>query len=348
MRPIAETLSLAWTNGSPASVRDRAIRVAPGLMLAVVIAAAARFAGEHADGPPTVYALALGVSLGALASETRCRPGLAFASRQLVRAGIVLLGLTFGIREIAALGSGVIAATVGCVAVSLAIGWRIGRLFGLKAEIAVLSACASAICGATAAMAVSCILPATPETDRMRGLVVGVVALASTVAMVALPALLPAIGFDQRQSGFVIGAMIADMAQVIGAGYALGDEAGLAATLVKLVRVSCLAPVVVLVGLMLRVAPGAAGAARPPLVPGFIIAFGALAALTSTGVVPDVAKAWATETSRWCLLAAIAALGVQMTLRGVVADGGGRVLAALGAQALFLTGLACGAALLLL
>lgn len=315
-------------------------RLGPGLILAVVIATAARFAADHNGGPPMVYALALGVSLGAIASDDRCRPGLSFANRQLVRAGIVCLGLTFSIPEIVALGPWTIAATLGCVATAVCGGLGIARLFGLRSEIAFLTACATSICGATAALAVSCILPASAETDRAKGLIVGTIALISTATMLTAPAMLAALGASDTQSGFFLGATIADVAQVISAGYSINPDAGRAATLVKLLRVACLAPVVISIGMALRRAHSPERGVRPALVPRFMLVFAGFVVLNSFGIVPADASAMAGDLSHWCLLTSIAALGVQTVLRNAEPIGGWRIGGTIVVQTVVLMSLA--------
>jgi uncharacterized membrane protein YadS len=122
-----------------------------------------------------------------------------------------------------------------------------------------------------------------------------------------------AAGFDDRTTGVFLGATIHDVAQVVGAGFTVSEETGETATLVKLVRVTLLAPVVLIAGLVLR--RGAGSAARPPLVPGFVAAFLALAVLNSLGVVPAAVAALAADVSRWALLTAVAAVGMRTSLR---------------------------------
>ncbi len=97
-------------------------------------------------------------------------------------------------------------------------------------------------------------------------------------------------------------------AQVVGAGFSVSPEAGETATLVKLIRVTMLAPVVLSYSVVLRNVPQGEGETgkRPPLLPGFVIAFLILAALNSFGVIPEVAAKAGSEASRWALLAGIA------------------------------------------
>ncbi|MEJ6478757.1 MAG: putative sulfate exporter family transporter [Octadecabacter sp.] len=96
------------------------------------------------------------------------------------------------------------------------------------------------MCGASAALAIALVLP--PRSDREQGTLFVVIAVTvlSTIAMVAHPVLVQAMGLNDIKSGFLIGATIHDVAQVVGEGYLISDEAGVIATFVKMVRVALL------------------------------------------------------------------------------------------------------------
>jgi uncharacterized membrane protein YadS len=170
------------------------------------------------------------------------------------------------------------------------------------------------------------------------------VTVLSTVAMIFYPILAQSLGLDARATGIFFGGTIHDVAQVVGAGFSVSPEAGETATLVKLIRVTMLAPVVIVFALATRnvgqgmdMATGAAAgkAARPPLLPGFVLAFLALAALNSLGFVPEAVSGFGSDLSRWALLAGIVAVGMKTSLRRVL-DVGGDAVALIVAETLFI------------
>lgn len=337
-QPIAIRRRLSWPLGWPA-----ALDLAPGVALASTIAAAARFASDNNGGPPMVYALALGLSLGFIAAEPKCRAGLAWSANSIMRFGVALLGLQLSLSDLIALGPMTAVLIAGCVALAILIGTGIGKLLRLKTEVALLGACATAICGATAAMAIISVLPRRETLERPMCMIIATIAMFSTVAMLCYPAVLAALGFSDRMTGFVLGATIHDVAQVVSAGYAVSDEAGGTATIVKLMRVACLLPAIFAIGLIYRKQHGAeAPGKRPALLPGFMILFVGLMAINSAGLVPEPAIETGKHVSRWCLLVAIAALGVRTSTRELAAEGPRPVLMLLG-QAVVLVGLAFGA-----
>ena len=118
--------------------------------------------------------------------------------------------------------------------------------------------------------------------------------------MIAYPMITTVTGLDPLQIGVFLGGTIHDVAQVVGAGFSISDEVGETATLVKLMRVTMLAPVVLVFSLAIR-ARGLAedvGGKRPPLVPGFVLAFLALAAVNSIGLVPEAVAKFVGDLSR--------------------------------------------------
>src|SRR5262249_10850134 len=103
--------------------------------------------------------------------------------------------------------------------------------------------------------------------------------------------------------------------------YSISQEAGDVAIVVKLMRVAMLLPVILFAATFTRLRGNAPGSARPPLLPGFAVAFVAFVGLNSTGWLPSAAVALGNDLSRWCLVAAVAALGTKTRLGELVAVG---------------------------
>jgi uncharacterized integral membrane protein (TIGR00698 family) len=150
--------------------------------------------------------------------------------------------------------------------------------------------------------------------------------------MIAYPMLAQTFGLDARLAGIFLGATIHDVAQVVGAGYSMSAETGDVATFVKLLRVAMLLPVIAIIAVSYRRAE-VAGRARPPLLPGFAVAFAALVILNSFDIIPRAAVALGSDVSRWCLVAAVAALGTKTRLRELASVGLKPVLLMIGETA---------------
>jgi len=291
------------------------IRVAmPGLLLSATIALAVRFISDQLGGPAMLYALLFGMAFNFLTEDERFAAGIYFASRNILRIGVALLGLRITTGEVADLGWPVVGLIVASVVLTILIGALIGRAFGLKADQSVLSAGAVAICGASAALAISSVLPAHKDHERNTILTVAGVTALSTIAMVLYPLFVVYLQYDNVTAGVFLGATIHDVAQVVGAGYIISDQSGEISTLVKLIRVACLVPVVVVISLITH-RSRADSPNRRPLLPWFLVAFVVLVIVNSIGWVPEQAHALLTPVSSWCLLTAVAALGVKTSLK---------------------------------
>ena len=138
----------------------------PGLLLSATIALAVRFISDRLGGPAMLYALLFGMAFNFLSDDERFARGIQFASRNILRIGVALLGLRISTSDVMGLGWQILALVgVGIVATVL-FGTLIGRLLGLKGDHAVLSAGAVAICGASAALAIAAVLPAHKDHER--------------------------------------------------------------------------------------------------------------------------------------------------------------------------------------
>ncbi|ROZ79834.1 YeiH family protein [Ramlibacter sp. WS9] len=317
----------------------RARAVTPGLIACAVVGSAATFLSEHYGAPVMLFALLLGMAMNFLSTDGPCRPGIELTSRTVLRIGIALLGLRITMSQVAGLGWEPVALVMFSVVVTISVSIAAARLLGFSTHFGVLTGGATAICGASAALALSAALPSHPSKDRSTLFtVIGVSAL-STLAMVAYPLLARALGFDAKHAGVFLGATIHDVAQVVGAGYSLSPEAGDIATLVKLLRVAMLLPVIVITVLLTRSKANAEAGERPPLLPWFVIAFAALVAFNSLGWAPPALQRLGNDASRWCLVLSIAGIGMKTHLKDLAAVGFKPVVLMLG-ETVFLAGLA--------
>ena len=127
----------------------------PGLLLSATIALAVRFVSDRLGGPAMLYALLFGMAFNFLTEDERFAKGIRFASRNILRFGVALLGLRITTGDVMDLGWQVVALIVAAVVATILIGGLIGRASGLSSDQSILSAGAVAICGASAALAIA-------------------------------------------------------------------------------------------------------------------------------------------------------------------------------------------------
>lgn len=307
-----------------------------GLLLSVTIAFAASFLSEHYGAPAMLFALLLGMAFNFMAVDPRAAPGIALSSQTVLRLGVGLLGLRLTFGDIADLGLVAVLGAAGLLLLTLAAGILIARLFGRSLAFGLLTGGSVAICGASAALAIAAVLPRRHLSEQdVLFTVVGVTAL-STVAMVLYPVLFAALGLSEVQSGWLIGATVHDVAQVVGAGYSISEEAGNIATFTKLLRVAMLPVVLIVVSLAFRgEARGGAG------LPWFVLLFVGLMLARNLLPIPELLLEAVNEASRFLLLTAIAALGVKTSLKEMFAAGM-QGFAVIGLETLLLLAMALG------
>ena len=310
----------------------------PGVLVSLVVALAALFLSEHYGAPAMLMALLLGIAFNFLADEGRCVQGIGLASKTVLQIGVALLGARISVELLIGLGPG-LTALVGVICTIL-FGLAGARLLGRGWRLALLTGGAVAICGASAAMAIAAVLPKNEHSERNLIFTVLGVTVLSTLAMIAYPIITEALDLDDLATGVFLGGTIHDVAQVVGAGFSVSDQTGETATLVKLIRVSMLAPVVLVFSLVIRATGEAATSStkRPPLVPGFVVAFLIFAGVNSLGVIPQLVAEGLGELSRWMLLVAIAAVGMKTSLRRIL-EVGGQAITLIVAETVFIAGL---------
>lgn len=285
----------------------------PGLAICGVASAAAAWLSEHYHFPIILLGLLIGLALSFIAHDPRTHKGLDFASRTCLRLGIVILGFQVTFMQIAALGAAPFAALLVVLGVTLFAGIAGARMAGQSSYAGLLAGGATAICGASAALALYGVIGKDRLSQAQFALTLVGISLASALAMSVYPILASYFGLTDQQAGFLIGASIHDVAQAIGGGYAFSDQAGAYATIVKLARVALLAPVVALVTLAIGSAQAQAGQTmwRRLVLPWFITAFLGAVTLNSLVTFPAQFAGWALAGSKGLLLLAVTATAMR-------------------------------------
>ena len=304
--------------------RGLAPRLAPGLAVA---AGAALLAWLVHLALPAVPLLTAAVALGIVAGQVPAlrqtlggalAPGLRFAARTLLRAGIVLLGLKLSLVDIAGLGWVTIATTVAVVVLTFVGTLGLGRALGLPGHQPVLVASGFAICGASAIGAMGATVRAR---DDEQAVPVALVTLCGTLAIAVLPALWHPLGLSATGFGHWVGAGVHDVGQVVATAQIAGSAALAVAVVVKLTRVLMLAPMVAITAAVERRRAVDVAGPRPAIVPLFVVGF-LVAVLVNTFVPLPEWVLTGTDVVQSALLAmALFALGASIRIAALVRTG---------------------------
>jgi uncharacterized integral membrane protein (TIGR00698 family) len=286
-----------------------------GFFLALVVAVIATALGNRVPivGAP-VFAIVIGAIVAAVRRPgERLRPGIAFASKQLLQWSIVLLGAHLSLNEIVRGGATSLPVMLGTLAIVLVLAYTIGGALGLDRDLRRLLGVGTAICGGSAIAAVASVIDAD-QADIAYAL--GAVFLFNVVAVVVFPALGHLMQLSQHAFGLWAGTAINDTSSVVAAAYAYGRPAGNAAVIVKLTRTTLIVPIVLFYGWRrLRLArrteeSDERGIDWMAIVPWFILWFLVAAALNSLGLIPAVLQSPLQELALFAIAVALAAVGL--------------------------------------
>ena len=335
-------------------------RLGPGLVLSVAATGLAFTMHALLPAVSVIPVMTLAVALGLLSANIpgtavvvagRARPGLDFAGKHLMRAGIVLLGLKVSVGDVLGLGWLSLLLISGVVLASFAGTYGLARLLRLPGDASLLIATGFSICGASAIGAMAAVRRIKHQDTVLP---VALVTLCGTLAIGVLPLLMHPLKLSPEQFGAWTGASVHDVGQVVATAQTAGTAALAIAVVVKLTRVVLLAPIVAAAGLHQRVqhvrrrANGSGEADDvdgrfPPIVPLFVVGFIAMVAVRSLGWAPPELLEAAAVAQDILLASALFGLGSAVRVRTLIHTGGRAALVALGSW-LIIASLGLGAA----
>lgn len=279
---------------------------------------------------PVTIVLPLGLLIGNVITVPEAlRPGIRYSLRTVLMIGIILLGARLNFADVINTGGEAILLSAVQVVLLLGLAFVVRRALRIAPKQATLLGIGTAICGGSAIIATA---PVIDAEERDVAFAVATVSLLGLAVMFVLPPIGHALNMDPRTFGIWAGLAIHQTPQVVAAGFAYHPDAGQAATLVKLSRVSLLAPLVLALGLIYRKSDGRKRKKLklsdflPPMVMGFL----ALALLHSLGLIPSLQiqfPRWQAvpinlldlmkTVSGFAIAAGMAALGLETSLRSL-------------------------------
>ena len=309
-----------------------AAKLIPGAALALALAAVAKLlegleeqAGLHFIGA-SVIALFLGMLVNAVRKPTAATaPGIRFTSKKILKFAIILLGASLNIRTVLTVGKFSLTVMVFTLATCFGLGALIGKALGLNWKTSSLINAGTGICGGSAIAAIAPVIEAT-DMDIAYGL--SATFLFDTVMIMVFPLLGRWMGLSDAAFGLWAGTAVNDTSSVVATGYAFSEAAGDFATMVKLTRTLSIIPAVLVfaaVSLHLKKKAQAGGTAVKvrirSIFPWFILGFLAMSALTSLGLIPAALAAALKSVSKFLMIAALAAIGLNTDFKTLCRSG---------------------------
>jgi uncharacterized integral membrane protein (TIGR00698 family) len=262
---------------------------------------------------PLIIAIILGMIFrNTIGMPANCQSGVTFVMKRILRFAIVLLGLQLSIAQVLALGIKGIGLIILTLFITFGFTYWLGRLLGVSRSLTYLIASGTSICGASAVIATS---TATQSSDRDTTYAVAIVTIFGTLSML--------LSLTPETFGIWCGASIHEVAQVLAASYQVSPISGELASITKLSRVLCLAPVTLMITYIYSKRKQDHGD-RPAAaisIPWFIFYFMLLIALNSLNIFPSEFKSAIEQVNKFLLTISMAAMGMETKIMHLMQTG---------------------------
>ena len=302
----------------------------PGLAASLAIAAVATFIESllpiHIIGA-AVIAMFIGMALEPLVKKAPImKSGIRLTSKRVLKLAIILLGLSLNIMTVLRVGRMSLLVMIFTLATCFGCGHFIGKALGLNWKMSSLISAGTGICGGSA---IAAIAPTIEAEDRDIAYAMSATFLFDMAMVVLFPIIGKAMGMSDQAFGLWAGTAVNDTSSVVATGYAFSEAAGDFATMVKLTRTLAIIPTVMIFALIqLRIkrreatlASGDASEIRSgfslkKIFPYFILGFLAMAAVASIFPIPAAVVSVTKRISKFLMVAALAAIGMNTSLSG--------------------------------
>ena len=266
----------------------------------------------------SIIALFMGTIINSFFHPAWLKPALKFTSKRILKLGIILLGASLSVNVILSVGKMTFFVMVFTFAMCFGGGYFVRKLFGLNWKLSNLISAGTGICGGSA---VAAIAPVIDADDKDIAFAMSSTFLFDMVMIALYPLMGKALGMGDTGFGIWAGTSVNDTASVVASGYAFSEAAGNVATMVKLTRTIAIIPtVLVFAWIGIRVKRKEMQQAQGKkvnmvkIVPWFICGFLALAILNSTVTIPAEISAAIKQTSKFLMVTALAAIGLNTSL----------------------------------
>jgi len=226
---------------------DNYLHLIPGLLLVLGIAIPATWIHEVYK-PISAVAIAIVVGLlwrNLIGLPEKCKTGISFAVKRILRLGIILLGVRLSFLEVVKIGVSSLGIIVTCITLAFLLVHYISRKIGVPHKLGTLIGAGTSICGVSAIVATA---PAIQADERDTTFAVATITLFGIAAVIIYPFLGRLLHLSDTAFGIWAGTAVNDTSQVVATGFIYSNAAGAIATVVKLTRNLFMAPVIVIMG----------------------------------------------------------------------------------------------------
>ena len=309
-----------------------------GVLLALVISVPAWLLGKQLEvvGGP-VFAILIGMVLAVVLrgrDTSALDPGVKFTSKKVLQWAVILLGFGLNLSQIAQVGATSLPIIVSTITTSLVVSYVLCRVLKIPGKISTLVGVGSSICGGSAIAATAPVIKADDEEVAQA---ISVIFLFNVSAALVFPTLGGMLGLTNQGFGLFAGTAVNDTSSVTAAAAAWdGMHPGAntldAATIVKLTRTLAIIPITLVLALWgVRKERKAGGEGQSTFslrraFPMFIVFFVLASVITTVFALPSAVTAPIKELSKFFIVMAMAAIGLNTDIVKLVRTGGKPIL----------------------
>lgn len=307
-----------------------------GMLICLLIAIPAWLIGKMFPviGGPIIAILAGMIIAMFWTDHGKASAGIKFTSKYVLQAAVVLLGFGMDLNVILRTGKQSLPIIVSTIGTSLLIAWALHKAMNIPGNISTLIGVGSSICGGSAIAATA---PVIDADDSEVAQAISVIFFFNVLAAIIFPAMGSAIGFDTTSGesfGIFAGTAINDTSSVTAAAstwdsmWSLGTQTLDTAVTVKLTRTLAIIPITLVLALIRsRKADqgNTPGFSLKRSFPMFILYFVLASIVTTIAVrmgVPSGVFAPVKELSKFCIVMAMAAIGLNSNMVKLIKSGG--------------------------
>lgn len=302
--------------------------IIPGLAISVLIAFVAKtiegLLPIHIIGA-SVIALFIGMIINHFWKPQFLNSGIKFTSKKVLKFAIILLGASLSVRVILSVGKMSLMVMLFTLLTCFGGGYFIGKALGLNWKLSNLISAGTGICGGSA---IAAIAPVIDADDSDIAYAMSATFLFDMAMIILFPVMGRLLGLSDMAYGLWAGTAVNDTSSVVAAGYAFSESAGDFATMVKLTRTLSIIPTVLVFSLInLRIKrkeninSGYKKVNISKIFPWFILGFLALAIVNSFGIIPVSISVIAKNISKFLMVAALAAIGLNTSFKDMKKSG---------------------------
>lgn len=254
------------------------------------------------------------------------RDGLRF-STTLTKTGIVVMGCKYSFAGLIKTGSeAIIIISVFLFTSAIILMW-LSRRLSMSPSLGACLAAGLSICGVSACVAIA---PAVRAKNEDIAYTIAVVLMFGLLALFVFPFIGHWLDLSPNQFGAFAGVGIVNSAQVLAAGFAFSNDAGVVAGVYNIGRVICLPLVVLMLAIMVaaedaRVHSQLANTSKMRIIldkfPVFVLGFLAVVLLNTFGFMSKEEAKMASNFMNWCFLLGFSSIGLTTHLSDIKAAG---------------------------